>query len=50
MILSFKVRFDTYEESKTNYVKLEFSFDGLGVWKRDPSGSGLSKEFISLLE
>jgi hypothetical protein len=38
MILSVKVRFYTYEENKTNHVKGEFDFDGLGVWKRDPSG------------
>jgi hypothetical protein len=50
MILSVEVRFYTYEENKKNHVKPEFNFDGLEVWKRDPSGSRLSKEFMDLLE
>jgi hypothetical protein len=50
MFLSVKVRFYTYEENKKNLVKSEFNFDGLGVWKRDLSGSRLFKGFISLLE
>jgi hypothetical protein len=50
MILCVKVPFYTYEENKKNYVKFEFNSDGLGVQKRDPSGSRLFKEFMSLLE
>jgi hypothetical protein len=50
MILCVKVCFYTYEENEKNHVKSEFSFDGLEVWKRDPFGSRLFKEFMSLLE
>jgi hypothetical protein len=50
MILCVKVGLYTYEENQKNHVKPEFDFDGLGVWKRDPSGSRLFKEFMSLLE
>jgi hypothetical protein len=50
MILCVEVRFYIYEEKKKNHVKPEFNSDGLGVWKRDPSGSRLFKEFMSLLE
>jgi hypothetical protein len=50
MILSVKIRFYTYEENQKNHVKSEFNFDGLEVWKRDPSGSRLFKEFMPMLE
>jgi hypothetical protein len=50
MILCVKILFYTHEENKKNHVKPEFSFDGLVVWKRDPSGSRLFKEFMELPE
>jgi hypothetical protein len=50
MILSVKICFYTYEEKKRNHAKFEFNFDGLGIWKRDPSGFRLFKDFMYLIE
>jgi hypothetical protein len=49
MILCVKVRLYRYEENKKNDVKPEFDFDGLGVWRRDPSGFRLLRSLYDYL-